>query len=194
VALQTVFSNNLDPQNGSLTARFINATAFYIDAPMLNAELEIDVFLQVYFPTETGERLRNLALGKLKDGQITLNETDTVTVEPIPNEFLDSGLEMALFFLPSEPIFLEVYVLGKDCTVCGLDVKLDAIATVLNDLAAAQQNNNADLLLELIPQLLQLDAGIFTLAQGLSRLLPQGQRRNFRQNIERRLSLDRNFL
>ena len=194
MALQTVFSNNLDPQNGSLTARFINATAFYIDAPMLNAELEIDVFLQVYFPTETGERLRNLALGKLKDGQITLNETDTVTVEPIPNEFLDSGLEMALFFLPSEPIFLEVYVLGKDCTVCGLDVKLDAIATVLNDLAAAQQNNNADLLLELIPQLLQLDAGIFTLAQGLSRLLPQGQRRNFRQNIERRLSLDRNFL
>ena len=80
MALQTVFSNNLDPANGSLTARFKHATAFYIDTPLESDELEIDVFLQVYFPTQTKERTRNLALGKLKDGQITLNETDTETV------------------------------------------------------------------------------------------------------------------
>lgn len=139
MAVQTVFSDNLNPATGSLTSRFTNATGFYIDAPLLSSELEIDVFLQVYFATATGERLRNLALGKLKDGQITLNETDTVTVEPIPSEFLDSGLEMALYFLPSEPIFLEVYVLGKNCSLCAIDTKIEAIDNRLNDIESTLQ-------------------------------------------------------
>ena len=148
MALQTVFSNNLDPENGSLTARFTNATAFYIDAPLIPAELEIDVFLQVYFPTASGERVRNLRIGSLKDGEIKLNETDTATVVPIPNEFLDSGLEMALFFTPSETIFLEVYILGQEVTIKTLDDKLDTIATLLNDLDTAR--DNSDLILNLI--------------------------------------------
>ena len=83
MALLTVFSDNLDPENGSLTARFTNATAFYIDAPLLGAELEIDAYLQVYFPTAIGERVRNLPLGKLKDGEIKLNEIDSISVETI---------------------------------------------------------------------------------------------------------------
>jgi len=157
VVLQTVFSDNLNPATGNLTERFQNATAFYIDAPLLDAEMEIDVFLQVYFPAASKERLRNLALGKLKDGQITLNETDTETVVPIPNEFVDSGLEMALFFLPSDEIFLEVYVLGKDCTLCNLDLKIDAI---LENLETIGSEDFADNLLQfaidnLLPILIQ---------------------------------------
>lgn len=152
MALLTVFSNNLDPENGSLTARFTNATAFYIDAPLIGAELEIDVFLQVYFPTATGERLRNLALGKLKDGQIKLNEADTETVVPIPNEFLDSGLEMAIYFTPSDTTFLEVYVLGQECTLCGiksqvtqLDDKITALSSKVDDLATVNSSNQSAL-------------------------------------------------
>lgn len=141
MAVQTVFSDNLDPDNGSLTARFVNATAFYIDVPLLNAELEIDVYLQVYFPTATGERLRNLTLGKLKDGQIKLNEADTETVVPIPNEFIDSGLEMAIYFTPSDTTFLEVYVLGLDCTLCTLDAKLDAILENLETVGSEDFQN-----------------------------------------------------
>ena len=136
MVLQTVFNNTLNPTTGSLTARFTNATAFYINAPLLPDELELDVFLQVYFPTTSGERVRNLALGKLKDGQIKLNEVDTETVVPIPNEFLDSGLEMALFFLASESITLEVYVLGQDCTLCELENKIDSLDSKLNDLTS----------------------------------------------------------
>jgi len=148
VAVQTVFSNNLNPITGSLTSRFTNATAFYIDAPLLGSEMEIDVFLQVYFPVFGGERVRNLALGKLKDGQIALNETDTETVVPIPNEFLDSGLEMALYFTPSDPIFLEVYVLGVDVTIETIDQKIEAIGDRLDDLET--DNGNIDLILNLI--------------------------------------------
>ncbi|MEO0834784.1 MAG: hypothetical protein AAFY16_02095 [Cyanobacteria bacterium J06642_3] len=152
MALLTVFSNNLSPATGSLTSRFTNAAAFYIDAPLITSELEIDVFLQVYFPTATNERVRNLALGKLKDGQIKLNETDTETVVPIPDEFIDSGLEMALFFLSSSATFLEVYVLGKDCTLCevsnevlALGNRLDDIESKIDDLAVVNTNNNSNL-------------------------------------------------
>lgn len=148
MAIQTVFSDNLDPNNGSLTDRFKNATAFYIDIPLLAFELEIDVYLQVYFPTQLGERLRNLKLGSIADGEIRLNQTDTETVVPIPNEFIDSGLEMALFFTPSEPIFLEVFVLGKDVTVKSLDLKLDRIVNRLDNLETS--NENLDLVLNLI--------------------------------------------
>ncbi len=147
MVLLTVFNSSLNPTTGSLTARFVNATAFYINAPLLPDELELDVFLQVYFPTAAGERVRNLALGKLKDGQIKLNEVDTETVVPIPNEFLDSGLEMALFFLASESITLEVYVLGQDCTLCELENKIDSLDSKLDDLTSRVEdlaNANSD--------------------------------------------------
>lgn len=167
MALLTVFSNNLDPENGSLTARFSNATAFYIDAPLLNAELEIDAYLQVYFPTATGERLRNLPLGKLKDGQIKLNEIDSISVETIGLELLDSGLEMAIYFTPSQPIFLEVYVLGQECTLCSLDAKLDAILENLETVGSEDFQNS--LVQFLVDNLLPL--AVDALLPGVNNLL-----------------------
>lgn len=152
MALQVVFSDNLDPENGSLTARFTNATAFYIDAPLLEAELEIDAYLQVYFPTATGERLRNLPLGKLKDGEIKLNEIDSISVETIGLELIDSGLEMAIYFTSSDTTFLEVYVLGLECTLCGiksqvtqLDDKITALSSKVDELATANSSNQSAL-------------------------------------------------
>lgn len=149
MALITVFSDNLNPSAGSLTSRFTNATAFYIDAPLLGAELEIDCFLQVYFPAGPGERVRNLRLGSLKDGVIKLNETDTETVIPIPNEFVDSDLEMALFFLSSDTTFLEVYVLGAECglknDVLALGDRLDALEAKIDNLVTQNSDNASNL-------------------------------------------------
>ena len=127
MAVLTVFSDNLNPTTGSLTTRFTQATGFYIDVPFLTVEMEIDVFLQVYFPTATGERVRNLPLGKLKDGEIKLNETDSETLISIPYEFVDSGLEMALFFLSSDTTYLDVYVVGADCTLCEIKSSIEQL-------------------------------------------------------------------
>lgn len=122
--------------------------------------MEIDVFLQVYFPTGAGERLRNLALGKLKDGQIALNQTDTETVVPIPAEFIDSGLDMALFFLPSDPIFLEVYVIGVDVSIKSLDQKIDSLNERLNNVETS--NSNLSTILNLILNALGVPAPLIS--------------------------------
>ncbi len=132
MAIQTVFSDNLDPGNGSLSARFINATGFYIDAPLISEELEIDVFLQVYLPANSGERIRNLPLGKLVEGQIKLNQTDTETIAAIPYEYVGSGLEMALFFLASSTTYIEAYAVGSDCTLCQIREEILALSQEVN--------------------------------------------------------------
>ena len=157
MAVLTVFSNNLSPATGSLTARFTRARGFYISAPLIASEIEIDVFLQVYFPTATGERTRKIDLGKLKDGEIKLNEVDTESLVSIPSEFVDSGLEMALLFLGSSTTFLEVYVVGAECTLCSIDAKIEQILAVIED---AQSSEFLDAVIEfaidnILPQLLQ---------------------------------------
>lgn len=134
MAVQTVFSSNLNPAVENLTTRFTNATGFYILAPLLNAELEIDVFLQVYFPTTLGEQVRNLPLGKIEEQAVLLNITDTQSLVTIPSEYLNTGLEMALLFLASSSTFLQVNVLSPECTLCSLDSKLTTISESLNTL------------------------------------------------------------
>lgn len=134
MAVQTVFSDNLDPSNVNLSSRFKNGVGFYIDAPLIESELEIDVYLQVYFPSSSLERVRNIPLGTIKEQSILLNITDTETVMTIPNEYVDSDLEMALLFLPSSTTFLEAYVLGKNCTTCGLKFELDGVKNTLSSM------------------------------------------------------------
>ena len=131
MVVQTVFSDNLDSSNPNLSSRFVDGTAFYIDAPLINSELEIDVFLQVYFPAAGSERVRNLPLGKISEQSILLNITDTESVVAIPSEFVGTGLEMALLFLASSNTYLEAYVIGKNCTVCGLRIEIDDIKSTL---------------------------------------------------------------
>lgn len=120
MAVQTVFNGLLDPSQPNITARFVDATGFYLHAPLLSSEVEIDVFLQVYFPQIVGERVRNLPLGKLSENSLLLNQADTESVTPIPAEFVDTQYEMALLLLPSEAFTLEVVVIKPNCTVLTL--------------------------------------------------------------------------
>lgn len=134
MAVQTVFSNNLDPSSPNLSSRFVDATAFYIDAPLIDSELEIDLYLQVYFPAAGGERVRNLPLGKISEQSILLNITDTESVQCISSEFVGTGLEMALLFLASSTTYLEAYAIGKNCTVCQLKTEIDGIKSTLTSI------------------------------------------------------------
>jgi hypothetical protein len=90
-------------------------------------EYEVDVFLQVYFPNIAGERVRNLPLGRISEGSILVNQIDTETVIPIPNEFVDSGLEMALLFLSSDYTYIDAYIVKPNCILCELNAKLDLV-------------------------------------------------------------------
>ncbi len=134
MALVTVFSNNLDPAGANLSTRFTDAVAFYIAAPLINSELEIDVFLQVYFPAVIGSQVRNIPLGKIEEQSILLNVTDTETANIIPSEFLDTGLEMALLFLASNTTFIQAAVVKKDCSLSDICQRLEAIEQALADL------------------------------------------------------------
>ncbi len=65
MALKIVYSSNLNPTQPNITERFTNAVGFFINAPLLDAELEIDCFLQVYLPLVFEEQARNYPLGKI---------------------------------------------------------------------------------------------------------------------------------
>ena len=157
MALQVVYSGNLDPSDPNLSVEFSNATAFLIQAPGLNAELEIDCFLQLYVTGLTGEIVRNIPLGRIEEQAILLNISDTETVQSIPAEYLNSGLQMRLLFLASEATFLYAYIIKPDCTLCDLSaqnidisLRLDRIEQALTNPAldfadAAVNNGNTNL-------------------------------------------------
>ena len=113
MVLQQIYSNNLDPSQPNLTQRFSNAIGFFIDVPLLSSELEIDVFLQVYFNLGGREVARILPIARIEEQAILLNKTDTETLFTIPSELIDSSSEMALLFLSSDTTFLEVYIVKQ---------------------------------------------------------------------------------
>lgn len=140
MAIQTVFSSNLDPSSPNLSSRFTDAVAFYIAAPLINVELEIDVFLQVYFPAIISEQVRNIPLGKISEQSVLLNISDTETASVIPNEFLDTGLEMALLFLASDSTFLEAAIIKKNCSIASICITLETIISRLDGIETAINN------------------------------------------------------
>lgn len=131
MAQRLVFSGNLDPASANLSTRFIGATAFIIEAPTLGAELEIDVFLQVYIVGFLGEVARNIPLGKIESQAIILNVSDTETATAIPIEYQNTGLEMALLFLASEATFLYATAIEPDCDLGQIYQQNKAIETRL---------------------------------------------------------------
>ncbi len=137
MALQLVFSGNLDPASANLSSRFTEATAFFIEAPLLNAELEIDVYLQVYLPGILGEVARNIPLGKISDTALLLNISDTETSQVIPSEYQNTGLEMALLFLASDTTFLYATVVKPDCNLCQLSAQLNQLETKVDEILDA---------------------------------------------------------
>lgn len=144
MALQLVFSGNLDPAAVNLSARFKQGTAFFVEAPLLTSELEIDVFLQVYLSGIIGEVVRNIPLGKIEPEAISLNVSDTETANLIPIEYQNTDLEMALLFLPSSATFLYATVIKPDCSLCVIEGQnsdlqdtLASMQLVLNQILAA---------------------------------------------------------
>lgn len=140
MAVLEVFSDNLDPAQPNLSARFTNGVAFFINAPLIEPELEIDVYLQVYFPSVTGELVRNLPFTKTIEGSTLLNVTDTESLVTIPSEYLDTGLEMALLFLASDNTYLDVFVVTKgeqqETDFSELLEQLDLVFTTLQAILA----------------------------------------------------------
>lgn len=134
MGLFTVYSNNLSPSAPNLSTRFTDATSFFIHAPLIGAgiELEIDVFLQVYLPYGIGQELvRNLPLGKIEEQTVFLNITDTETLNTIPQEYLNSNLEMALLFLATDTTFLEAIIIKPQLTLTDIYQDLQLIKTQL---------------------------------------------------------------
>ena len=134
MALLQVFSNNLVPFDSNLSARFTNAKAFYLNAPLIAAELEIDVFLQVYIPQGSGEIVRNLPISNSI-------AADTETLITIPSEYVDSNLQMALAFYGSDSTYLEAFVLGQSVTLNTLEHKINQITQLLTDMSLFFQDS-----------------------------------------------------
>jgi hypothetical protein len=134
VATILVFSNNLNASVPNLSTRFTNAVGFYIDIVSTSFELEIDCYLQVYLPTSNGEKARVLPLGKIEEQSLFVNQIDTENLAVIPEEFLDTGLEMALLFVPSQSIstYLEVFIVQKDLTLENLSKQIEELKNLLS--------------------------------------------------------------
>jgi hypothetical protein len=145
VAVQLVFSDNLNPAAPNLSSRFTGAIGFYISAPLISAELEIDCYLQIYFPAIVGEQVRNIPLGKIEEQSILLNISDTETANIIPIEFVDTNLEMALLFLASDSIFIQVGAIKPDCTICSLKTQIDLLTAKVDLILNVVPNNLTNL-------------------------------------------------
>lgn len=135
MVLQIVFQDNLNPSAPNLSDRFTDAVGFFISAPLIAVEYEVDCFLQVYFPAIIGEQTRVINLGKITEQSILLNLTDTETANIIPNEFLDTGLEMALLFLSSDTTFIQAAIVKKTCSLTEICSDLTQVKNALNLIA-----------------------------------------------------------
>ena len=189
MVVKSIYSNNLNPAQPNITERFTNAVGFFINAPLLDAELEIDCFLQVYLPFTAGEQVRNYPLGKITEQAILLNLTDTESLVSIPEEFLDTDLEMSLLFLASDTTFLEVYVIEKKYNLA------DDLTLIKDQLSTIQlQENVLEAISNLLLQLSQLDTGIFTIFEALTLLIPESETPQLESNLRTRLDLQEEFL
>ena len=130
MGVQIVFSGIVNPTIPNLSERFKDAIGFFIAAPLLDTEVEIDVFLQIYLPNE---KIRNIPLGKITEQAVLLNLTDTESVSIIPEEFQDTDLEMALLFLPSDSFTLEVFAITKDVTLSSINQQLEELKNKLDN-------------------------------------------------------------
>lgn len=98
---EIVFQDNLVTETPNLSSRFTNAVGFIISASLIEQEIEIDCYLQIYIPAQVGEIVRVVNLGTIIEQTVLINVTDTETCQVIPAEFNDTNLEMALLFIAS---------------------------------------------------------------------------------------------
>lgn len=125
MSYSVVFSQFLSPDQPNLSARFSDATGFYVNVPFEDVELEIDCFLQVYLNKENIEKVRVHHLGTIDNIK---NIIDTETIFTIPLEYQNTGVEMALLFVPSQQttLYLEAIIVKQNVD---LNVILDLLGT-----------------------------------------------------------------
>ncbi len=128
--INQVLGQIISPAIPNLSSRFKNAVGFFINLPFVDTEIEIDVFLQIYL---SFNQVRNIPLGKIEEQAVLLNITDSETCQFIPQEYLDTDLEMALLFLPSESMYLEAFVINQNVLLSDLQNQLSEIQLLLQD-------------------------------------------------------------
>lgn len=133
MVVQQVFSSNLNASIANLSSRFVDAIAFYIHTPLSTFELEIDCYLQIYLPSNNQPIIRVISLGKIEEQNFSLNSIDTESIVFIPEEYQDTGIEMALLFVPSDftTTYLEAFVIKKNANLQTIAERLLAIENFL---------------------------------------------------------------
>ena len=118
MTVSTVFSGVAQTGVINTSDGFNNATAVFIQAPLLTVEVEIDIYLQVaHIPLVGAPVIRNCPLSISLGDSLKVNQIDTEIVLPIPFEFSATGLQMGLAFVVSQPVTLTIYIAKKTCTL-----------------------------------------------------------------------------
>lgn len=87
--------------------------------------------MQLYLPND---EVRNIPLTRIEEQSILLNIADSETATVISGEFVDTDLDMALLFLPSESFFLQAFVITKDISLIELGQQLDSLQTEISEI------------------------------------------------------------
>jgi len=126
VTTTRVFNRSMTPASINRSDRFLGADFLYIIAPDSTAEIEMDVFLQIFLPFGEQRKIQLESPSILA----TVNQVNTETVARIPIEF--KGYEMYLALTPTSSDFLEVWVSGSTSPCEELGDQLDRIESKTN--------------------------------------------------------------
>lgn len=117
----TIFSNTLDPTVENYSDTFLGAIGFYLIAPSLTSEVEIDIFLQVNFSPTI------IRLVKLEP----LNISNTERLTLIPAELRELSVPMRLLILPSQAFFLEIILVKVTYNDALKDEIIDTLSNLI---------------------------------------------------------------
>ncbi len=147
------------------TDSFRNGKAIYIIAPNITDELEIDFYLQV----DIGDQQRRL---------LTLTNdfrADTVRFFVIPEELINSNLDLYVAFSNTLGITIEIFVVLADITLESIS---DDLQEITNGIANIAEDTTTEEAIELIVHILTaISAGnpLPALPSGLGALSGAGQ-------------------
>jgi hypothetical protein len=116
----TILSSTLNPSIENYSDTFSEGIGFYLIAPTLISEVEIDIFLQIQFSPTT------IRLVRLEP----LNVSNTERFTLIPAELREINVPMRLLILPNQAFLLEIILVKVSYN----DTLKDEIIDTLTDL------------------------------------------------------------
>jgi hypothetical protein len=153
MSITKVFDGIANTNTENLTALVNGATGFYIVAPDLSEEIELDFYVQ--FELNIFERNKRI---RIQD-DITLS--DTLTLIPLPEELRNiNSNNIKLLFLTDIQFYLEVYIIIPDKFDGEED--LEEIKTQLTELLEKVESSdkNIEVLLDIVLPLLTGTSGL----------------------------------